>query len=139
MQAKTQSDAVKVLDLIRAPPTSNPYQHLKDQLLRMYALTDHVCVEAISNLPLCRDMLPSALRSKRLALLPADHQACFFLRGAFLQCLPSDVRAPLVHDQLSDPLSLALRADEIYRSQVSSSSALHHVPTASGECPVLAV
>ena len=83
----SQSDAVKVFDLIRALTTSNPYQHLKDQLLRMYALTDHVCVEAISNLPLCRDMLPSALRSKRLALLPADHQACFFLRGAFLQCV----------------------------------------------------
>ena len=30
VQAMSQSDAVKVLDLIRAPPTSNPYQHLKD-------------------------------------------------------------------------------------------------------------
>ena len=33
--------------------------------------------------------------SKILTHLPADHQACFFLCGAFLQCLPSNVRAHL--------------------------------------------
>ena len=40
VQAMSQSDAVKVLNLIRAPPVSYPYRHLKDRLLRMYALTD---------------------------------------------------------------------------------------------------
>ena len=74
----SQSDAVKVLDLIRAPPATHPYLHLKDRLLRMYALTDYVCFNAISNLTLSGDMLPSALMSKILALLPADHQACSF-------------------------------------------------------------
>ena len=78
LQALSQSDAVKVLDIMRAPPTSNPYQHLKDWLLRMYVLTDYARFEAISSLPLSGDMLPSALMSKMLALLPADHQACFF-------------------------------------------------------------
>ena len=60
VQGMSQSDAVKVLDLIRAPPTSNPYQHLKDRLLRMYALTDFACFVAISSLPLSGDMLSSA-------------------------------------------------------------------------------
>ena len=68
-----------------------------------------------------------SLMYKMLALLPADHQSCFFLREAFLQPLPSDVRAHLVHDWISDPLSLALCADEIYWSQVSSSSALQQM------------
>ena len=49
-QAMSQSDAVKVLDLIRAHPVSNPYQHLEDQLLKMYALTDNACFEAIFSL-----------------------------------------------------------------------------------------
>ena len=97
----------------------------------MYALTDYACFEAISSLPLSGDMLPSALMSKILALLPADHQTCFFLCGPFLQRLLSDVRAHLVHDWILDPLSLALHADTIYQSQVSSSSALHYVPAAS--------
>ena len=52
-----QSDAVKVLDLIRAPSAANPYGRLKDLLLRMYALTDYVCYEAISSLPLSGELV----------------------------------------------------------------------------------
>ena len=78
MQAMSQSDTVKVLDLIRAPPATNPYQHLKDCLLRMYALTDYAHFKAVSNVPLSGDLLPSALMLRMLTLLPADYQACFF-------------------------------------------------------------
>ena len=112
VQAISQSNAVKVLDLIRAPPT-DPYRHLNDHLLKIYALTDYAQYKAISSLPLSGDMLPSALMSKMLALLPADHQACFFLHGAFLKRLPPDVRAHLVHDPTYFSLTLALRADKI--------------------------
>ena len=80
----------------------------------MYALTDYAHFEAISSLPLSGDMLPSALLSKMLAFLPADHQACFFFRVAFLKHLPSDVRAHVVQNRILDPLSLALRANKIY-------------------------
>ena len=135
----SQSDAVKILDLIRAPPATDPYRHLKDRLLRMCALTDYARYEAISSLPLSGDMLPSTLMLKMLALLTADHQACFFLRGAFLKRLPSDVRAHLVHDQTSDPLSLALHANVIYQSRVSSASAVNHISSAPDDYPVLAV
>ena len=38
VQAMSQSDTVKVLVLIRAPP-ADPYQHIKERLLKMYALT----------------------------------------------------------------------------------------------------
>ena len=82
----------------------------------MYALTDYALFEDISSLPLSGDMLSSALMSKMLALLPAGHQACLVLRGAFLKPLPSDVRAHLVHDWISYPLSLALRTNKIYQS-----------------------
>ena len=80
-QSMSQSVAVKVLDLIRAPPTDDPYGHLKKCLLQMYALTDYTCYKAISSLS--GDMLPSALMSKMLALLPSDHQACFSLMALF--------------------------------------------------------
>ena len=105
----------------------------------MYALTDYVCFKTISSLPLSGDMLPSALMSNLLALLPADHQACFFLHGAFLKRLPSNVRPHLVHDWLLDPLSLALLADKIYQSGVSFPSAMNHVSASSDECPIQTV
>ena len=72
----SQSDAIKVLDHIRAPP-ADPYRNIKDHLLKMYALTNNARYEAINSLPLSGDMLPSALLSKMLSLLPADHQAFF--------------------------------------------------------------
>ena len=115
VQAMSQSDTVKVLDLIRAPP-ANPYRHIKEFLLKMCALTNYTRYEAISSLPLSGDMLPSGLMLKMLALLPADDQASFFLCGAFLKCLPPDVRAHLVHNWTSDSLSLALHAHKIYQS-----------------------
>ena len=135
----SQTDAVKVLDLIRAPPADNPYGHLKDRLLQMYALMDYPRYETIYSLPLSGDMLPSTLMPKMLCLLPSDHQACFFLCGTFLKCLPADVRAHLVHDRTKDPLFCAFQADKIYQSLVSSASAMNYVSSAPEECPVLAV
>ena len=91
VQSMSQIDAVKILYLIRAPPRDYPYGHLKNRLLQMYGLTSYAHFEAISSLPFSGDMLPSALISKMLSLLPAGHKACFFLRGAFLKRLPADV------------------------------------------------
>ena len=91
VQSMSQTDAVKVLDLIRAPPCDDPYGHLKSRLLQMYGLTNYTGFEAISSLLFLGDILPSALMSKMLSLLPAGHEACFFLRGAFLKRLPADV------------------------------------------------
>ena len=135
----SQIDAVKVLDLLRAPPHDNPYGHLKSCLLQMYGLTDYACFEAIFSLPFWGDMLPSALMSKMLSLLPAGHEACFFLRGAFLKRLPADVQSHLVHDNTSDPFTLSLHAYEIHQSRVSSTSAVNHVYSASDDHSVLAV
>ena len=56
-----------------------------------------------------------------LALLPVGHEPCFFLKGAFLKRLPADIRAHLLRDDFSDPISFAFKADEIYQSRVSSS------------------
>lgn len=116
-----QETANQVLDLIKSPPSDEPYEALKRRLLKLFALDDFQRFEAISNLPLSGDMKPSKLMSSMLALLPVGHKPCFFLRGAFLKRLPADVRAHLLRDDFSDPISLALKADEIYQSRVSSS------------------
>ena len=91
VQNMSQNNAVKVLDLIHTPPSDDPYSPLKSSLLRMYSLTDYAHYKAINSLPFSGDMLPSALMSKMLSLLPSGHRTCFFLRGAFLKRLPTDV------------------------------------------------
>ena len=58
-----QEVAVKVLYLIRNPPDDNPYQTLKDQLLRMLPLNNYPCPEAIANLPMTGNRQPSVLMS----------------------------------------------------------------------------
>ena len=61
-----QETANQVLDLIKSPPATEPYE----ALLKLFALDDFQRYEAISNLPLFRDMKPSKLMSNMLALLP---------------------------------------------------------------------
>ena len=95
----------------------------------MYAINDYAC-EAIANLPLSGDMQPSFL-SQMLGLLPVGHKPCFYFQAAFLKCLPSNVRAHLVHDRTSNSLTLALQADKIFQSCVSSASNVNHVSSAS--------
>ena len=41
VQSMSQKDAVKILELIHAPPAEDPYSHLKSRLLRMYGLMDY--------------------------------------------------------------------------------------------------
>ena len=115
-----QETANQVLDLIKSPPSSKPYEALKKRLLRLFALDDFQRYEAISSLPLSGDMKPSKLMSSMLALLPVGHEPCFFLQGAFLKRLPADVHAHLLRDDFSDLISLALKADKIYQSRVAS-------------------
>ena len=77
-----------------------------------------------------------------LGLLPAGHAPCFFVQAAFLKRLTPDVRAHLLHDRTLDPLTLALCADKIFQSYVSSAFAANHVSSAlvlGDEFPVHAV
>ena len=106
VQSMMQEVVVKVLDLIRKPPADHLYLHLKDRLLRIFTLNNYARAEAIANLT--GDMQPSTLMSRMLGLLPAGHAPCFFLQAAFLKCLPAEVRAHLVHNRTSDPLTLVL-------------------------------
>ena len=74
-----QETANQVLDLIKSPPSSEPYEALKNRLLKLFALDDFQRYQAISNLPLSSDMKPSKLMSNMLALLPVGHKPRFFL------------------------------------------------------------
>ena len=120
-----QNEIDNVVDIIRNPPAANPYDVLQSRLLQTHSLTDYARCESIMSLPLSGDMLPSALLSRMRALLPSEHQECLFLRYAFLRQLPADVRSHLVHDKTADIAVLSQRADEIYRSSLSSNPSVN--------------
>ena len=78
--------------------------------------------KTLVSLPLSGDQKPSHLMNRMLALLPNDYKPDFILRGLFLRRLPIDVRYHLLREKVSDPRALALKADELYQSRVSTSS-----------------
>ena len=116
-----QELASQFLNLIRNPPAGNPYKVLRECLKTLYMLNDYQRFEALVSLPLSGDQKPSHLMDKMLALLSDDYKPDFILRGLFLRRPPINVRSHLLHKKVSDPRALALKADELYQSRISSS------------------
>ena len=58
--------------------------------------------------------------NRMLALLPDDYKPDFILHGLFLRRLPVEVCSHLLQEKISDPRSMALKADELFQSRVSS-------------------
>ena len=117
-----QEVASQILDLIRAPPLGDPYEVLRDRLVRLYTLNDYQRFEALVSLTLSGDQKPSHLMNRMLALLPDDYKPDFVLRGLFLRRLPIDVRSHLLREKVDDPREMSLKADELYNSRVSPSA-----------------
>ena len=57
---------------------------------------------------------------KMLILLPEDEKPGFFFRGLFPDRLPTDVRAHLLSESISDARGMALRADELWSVRCQS-------------------
>ena len=53
-------------------------------------------------------------------LLQDDYKPDFILRGLFLRRLHIEVRSHLLQEKILDPRALALKADELFQSRVSS-------------------
>ena len=118
VQALSQTEVVKVLDLVQSPPPLVPYSTLKKRLLSLHAMTEYARYEALVGLPMSGDMLPSTLMSKMLSLLPPDTKPCWIFRSIFLHRLPADIRIHLVDNSAEDSLQLALRADRLLKSRL---------------------
>ena len=115
-----QDVAAQILYLIRAPSAGDPYEVLKERLTTLYSLNDYQRFEALVSLLLSGDQKPSHLMNRMLALLPDNYKPDFILRGLFLRRLPIEVRSHLLQERIADPCALALKADELFQSRVSS-------------------
>ena len=120
MASLPQDVATQILNLIRAPPADDPYEVLKERLTTLYSLNDYQRFEALVSLRLTGDQKPSHLMNRMLELLPDDCKPDFILCGLFLHRLPIKVRSHLLQEKISDPCALALNADELFQSRISS-------------------
>ncbi len=122
--ALDQHTAGRLLDLLREPPLSNKFQAIKSRLLGTFTLSDYERAGALLELPELGDDKPTVLMDKMLSLLPLSHQPCFLFRRIFLNHLPEDIRAVLVHSKIEDSRELAKAADQLLETRKNSICAL---------------
>ena len=113
--ALDQETATRVLDVIEEIPTSNPYQTLKDRLLDSFQLSEYERASALLHMAPLGDQKPSQLMDKMLGLL-GKNKADFLFRQIFLEQLPEQICAVLVHSGEKDCRELAKKADSLYEA-----------------------
>ena len=120
MASLPQDVAAQILDLIQVPPAGEAYKVLKDHLTTINSLNDYQRFEAFVSLHLTVDQKPSHLMNRLLMFLLDDYKPEFILCGLFLHRLPIKIRSHLLQEKISDPCALALKADELFQSRISS-------------------
>ena len=117
IQAFSQEMSRQFYDLLRAPPTRNPYETLKARVIKHYALTDYQRFETIMSLPFSPDEKPSILMNSMLALMPDGYTPDFIFKSLFLRRLPHEIRIFLLKNMDKDPRDLADEADELWQDR----------------------
>ena len=108
--------AADVRDLILKPPDANPYDRLKDELIKCTTASEQRCLQLLFNTEELGDRTPSQLLRRMQQLLgdkaaTEDHT---FLRQLFLQRLPPNVRMVLASTKDVEELeSLASLTDKV--------------------------
>ena len=120
--------ATEVRDLILRPPTENPYDHLKSQLIKRTTASEHRRLQQLFNAEELGDRKPSQLL-RRMQQLLGDKAASTdssFLRELFLQRMPGNIRMVLA--STADTVSLeelATLADKVMDVTTPSIAAVH--------------
>ena len=107
--------AHEVRDLILTPPAENPYDNLKDALVRRTTASEQRRLQQLFSAEELGDRKPSQLL-RRIHQLLGDKVSATdssFLRELFLQRLPSNVRMVLASSDTTDLDKLAQLADKI--------------------------
>ena len=94
---------------------------LQPEILMKFSKREYQHFKALVSLTLSGDQKPWHLMNRMLALLPDDYKPDFILRGLFLWRLPINVHSHLLREKVSDPCSLALKANKLYQSRISLS------------------
>lgn len=113
--------AVRILDIIRAPPVNTSYQSVKDRLVGSLALTEFERACKIIHGIELGDEKPSTLMARMMALYD-ENNPHFLFRAIFLLKMPEFIREHLHEDVEGDLHTLAMRADHQWALRKSSVS-----------------
>ena len=120
--------ATEVRDLILTPPTENPYDTLKAQLIKRTAASEQRRLQQLFNTEELGDRKPTQLLRRMQQLLgdKASSTDSTFVRELFLQRLPATVRMVLASTPDTTSLEdLAQLADKIVEVAIPSLAAVH--------------
>ena len=109
-----------VADLVTQPPVVQPYQRLKERLLLSHQLTTVQMAEKILDMPELGARQPSHLLAAMMEFCPEGEVNTAFFRASFLRRLPKEIRVLLVDEVRGDLKDLAIRADELQYTSITS-------------------
>ena len=114
--------AMEVRDLILQPPETNPYDRLKEQLIKRTAASEQRRLQQLFNSEELGDRKPTQLLRRMQQLLgdKATNTDAAFMRELFLQRLPSNVRMVLASTSDTGNIDLAQLADKVMEVAVPS-------------------
>ena len=115
--------ATEVRDLILQPPETNPYDRLKEQLIKRTAASEQRRLQQLFNAEELGDRKPTQLLRRMQQLLgdKATNTDAAFMRELFLQHLPSNVRMVLASTPDTGNIEdLAQLADKVMEVAVPS-------------------
>ena len=124
--------ATEVRDLLLRPPNENPYDVLKEQLVKQTAASEQRRLQQLLSSEELGDRKPTQLLRRMQQLLGDTPRLPdeAFVRELFLQRLPSNVRMVLASTRQDTSLEeLAQMADKIVEVATPSVSAVNNIPS----------
>ena len=125
--------AAEIRDLILSPPAENPYDVLKEQLVKRTAASEQKRLQQLFSSEELGDHKPTQLL-RRLQQLAGDTTGAdgAFLRELFLQRLPTNIRMVLASTRSDTPINeIAQLADKIIKVSVPQVASISAQPNSS--------
>lgn len=112
VSALDQDTALRLSDVLAAPPPGGKYNALKARLLSTFGLDRRERAARLLRMSGLGDRKPSELMDEMLGLLDG-HPPCFLFEQIFLEQLPTDIQLQLLKEDFSDPRKVAILADSL--------------------------
>ncbi len=124
-----------VVDIVEEIRTyDDPYNALKDRLLKGFKVTRWARMSQIIHHPGLGDLRPSQLMTKMLALLSPGTAPCELLLGLFMEKMPPEIRSGVALKDYEDPRDLAADADLLWDSKMAAQASGVHAVDRLADC-----
>lgn len=94
--------------------TADPYEQLRDRLVKDYGPTQWQRCDSIIDHPGLGDSRPSHLMAQMLSLLPPEEKPGILFQAHFLRHMPSDIRTHLAAQKFESARAMASHADLLW-------------------------